>query len=52
VHAEHARYTSTLGVKSPYWRSALWPALVGIGSGVFMSPNAAAMQPAHVEAGT
>jgi EmrB/QacA subfamily drug resistance transporter len=28
---------------SPYWESALWLALVGIGSGMFNSPNTAAM---------
>jgi len=34
---------TTLGVRSPYWQSALWLALVGIGSGMFNSPNTAAM---------
>jgi EmrB/QacA subfamily drug resistance transporter len=34
---------TTLGVDSPYWQSALWLALVGIGSGMFNSPNTAAM---------
>jgi MFS family permease len=34
---------TTLGVSTPYWESAVWLALVGIGSGVFMSPNTAAM---------
>ncbi len=41
---------TSLGVRSPYWQSALWLALVGIGSGVFNSPNTAAMMgtvPAH-----
>jgi MFS family permease len=41
---------TTLGVNTPYWQSAIWLALVGIGSGVFMSPNTAAMMaavPAH-----
>ena len=28
---------------SPYWQSALWLALVGVGSGMFNSPNTAAM---------
>ena len=34
---------TTLEVGSPYWQSALWLALVGIGSGMFNSPNTAAM---------
>ncbi len=34
---------TTLQVHSPYWQSALWLALVGIGSGMFNSPNTAAM---------
>jgi EmrB/QacA subfamily drug resistance transporter len=34
---------TTLGVHSPYVLSALWLALVGIGSGMFNSPNTAAM---------
>ncbi len=34
---------TTLEVHSPYWQSALWLALVGIGSGMFNSPNTAAM---------
>jgi EmrB/QacA subfamily drug resistance transporter len=34
---------STLQVDTPYWQSALWLALVGIGSGMFNSPNTAAM---------
>jgi EmrB/QacA subfamily drug resistance transporter len=41
---------TTLQVGSPYWQSALWLALVGIGSGMFNSPNTAAMMgvvPAH-----
>jgi MFS family permease len=37
---------TTLGVHTPYWESAVWLALVGIGSGVFMSPNTAAMMAA------
>ena len=28
---------------SPYWQSMIWLALVGIGSGMFNSPNTAAM---------
>jgi len=32
-----------LGPSSPYWESALWLSIVGIGSGMFNSPNTAAM---------
>jgi MFS family permease len=41
---------TTLQADSPYWQSGLWLALVGIGSGMFNSPNTAAMMgtvPAH-----
>jgi MFS family permease len=34
---------TTLQVDSPYWQSTVWLALVGIGSGLFNSPNTAAM---------
>jgi EmrB/QacA subfamily drug resistance transporter len=34
---------TTLQVHSPYWQSGLWLGLVGIGSGMFNSPNTAAM---------
>ena len=34
---------TTLGAHSPYWQSAVWLTLVGIGSGMFNSPNTAAM---------
>jgi MFS family permease len=34
---------TTLGENSPYWESTLWLGLVGIGSGMFNSPNTAAM---------
>jgi EmrB/QacA subfamily drug resistance transporter len=34
---------TTLGVHSPYWQSMIWLALVGIGSGMFNSPNTAAI---------
>jgi EmrB/QacA subfamily drug resistance transporter len=34
---------TTLGVHTPYWQSALWLAMVGVGSGMFNSPNTAAM---------
>ena len=41
---------TTLEVHTPYWQSALWLATVGVGSGMFNSPNTAAMMgavPAH-----
>jgi EmrB/QacA subfamily drug resistance transporter len=41
---------TTLEVHTPYWQSALWLAMVGVGSGMFNSPNTAAMMgvvPAH-----
>ena len=34
---------TTLQADSPYWQSRLWLGLVGIGSGMFNSPNTAAM---------
>jgi EmrB/QacA subfamily drug resistance transporter len=34
---------TTLQVGSPYWQSALWLGMVGVGSGMFNSPNTAAM---------
>ena len=34
---------TTLEVHTPYWQSMIWLALVGIGSGMFNSPNTAAM---------
>jgi EmrB/QacA subfamily drug resistance transporter len=34
---------TTLQPASPYWESGVWLALVGIGSGMFNSPNTAAM---------
>src|SRR5689334_21201281 len=34
---------TTLQADSPYWQSALWLGIVGIGSGMFNSPNTAAM---------
>jgi EmrB/QacA subfamily drug resistance transporter len=49
---------TTLQIDSPYWQSGLWLFIVGIGSGMFNSPNTAAMMgtvPAHrrgVAAGT
>ena len=41
---------TTLGVHTPYFWSALWLFVVGVGSGMFNSPNTAAMMgavPAH-----
>jgi MFS family permease len=41
---------TTLEVHSPYWQSGLWLLIVGVGSGMFNSPNTAAMMgtvPAH-----
>jgi EmrB/QacA subfamily drug resistance transporter len=49
---------TTLQPGSPYWQSSLWLLIVGVGSGMFNSPNTAAMMgtvPAHrrgVAAGT
>jgi EmrB/QacA subfamily drug resistance transporter len=37
---------TTLGVHTPYWQSALWLFVVGVGSGMFNSPNTAAMMSA------
>jgi MFS family permease len=40
----------TLAVGTPYWQSGLWLLIVGAGSGMFNSPNTAAMMgtvPAH-----
>jgi MFS family permease len=34
---------TTLQADSPYWQSTLWLAMVGVGSGMFNSPNTAAM---------
>jgi EmrB/QacA subfamily drug resistance transporter len=34
---------TTLQADSPYWQSSLWLLLVGVGSGMFNSPNTAAM---------
>lgn len=34
---------TTLGVHTPYWQSGLWLLVVGVGSGMFNSPNTAAM---------
>ena len=37
---------TTLQVNSPFWVSAIWLSIVGIGSGVFNSPNTSAMMAA------
>ncbi len=34
---------TTLEVNTPYWQSGLWLLVVGVGSGMFNSPNTAAM---------
>jgi EmrB/QacA subfamily drug resistance transporter len=34
---------TTLDAGSPYWQSSLWLLIVGVGSGMFNSPNTAAM---------
>jgi MFS family permease len=34
---------TTLGVHTAYWQSGLWLLIVGVGSGMFNSPNTAAM---------
>jgi EmrB/QacA subfamily drug resistance transporter len=34
---------TTLDVHTPYWQSGLWLLVVGVGSGMFNSPNTAAM---------
>jgi EmrB/QacA subfamily drug resistance transporter len=34
---------TTLEVHTPYWQSGLWLLIVGVGSGMFNSPNTAAM---------
>jgi MFS family permease len=41
---------TTLEVHTPYWQAGLWLLVVGVGSGMFNSPNTAAMMgavPAH-----
>jgi EmrB/QacA subfamily drug resistance transporter len=37
---------TTLQVNSPFWQSALWLSVVGVGSGIFNSPNTSAMMAA------
>jgi EmrB/QacA subfamily drug resistance transporter len=43
VSAAGLALMTTLGVATAYWQSAVWLALVGVGSGMFNSPNTAAM---------
>ncbi len=43
VSAAGLALMTTLQVHSPYWQSSLWLLVVGIGSGMFNSPNTAAM---------
>jgi MFS family permease len=43
VSAAGLALMTTLGVASPYWQSSVWLLLVGVGSGMFNSPNTAAM---------
>ncbi len=50
VSAAGLALMTTLQVHSPYWQSAAWLGMVGVGSGMFNSPNTAAMMgvvPAH-----
>jgi EmrB/QacA subfamily drug resistance transporter len=50
VSAAGLALMTTLAVHTAYWQSSLWLLLVGIGSGMFNSPNTAAMMgavPAH-----
>ena len=43
VSAAGLALMTTLQIGSPYWQSALWLLMVGAGSGMFNSPNTAAM---------
>jgi len=43
VSAAGLALMTTLQADTPYWQGMLWLALVGIGSGMFNSPNTAAM---------
>jgi EmrB/QacA subfamily drug resistance transporter len=43
VSAAGLALMTTLGAHSPYWQSSLWLLIVGVGSGMFNSPNTAAM---------
>ncbi len=43
VSAAALAATTTLQVHTPYWQSSLWLLMIGAGSGMFNSPNTAAM---------
>jgi len=43
VSATGLALMTTLGVHTPYWQGMIWLTIVGIGSGMFNSPNTAAM---------
>jgi EmrB/QacA subfamily drug resistance transporter len=43
VSAAGLALMTTLEVHTPYWQSGLWLLIVGVGSGMFNSPNTAAM---------
>jgi EmrB/QacA subfamily drug resistance transporter len=43
VSAAGLALMTTLQPDSPYWQSSIWLAIVGVGSGLFNSPNTAAM---------
>jgi EmrB/QacA subfamily drug resistance transporter len=43
VSAAGLALMTTLQPGSPYWQSSIWLAIVGVGSGLFNSPNTAAM---------
>jgi MFS family permease len=50
VSAAGLALMTTLAVHTPYWQGMLWLTVVGIGSGMFNSPNTAAMMgvvPSH-----
>jgi EmrB/QacA subfamily drug resistance transporter len=49
VSAAGLALMTTLGIDSPYWQSSLWLGIVGIGSGMFNSPNTSAMMGAVPE---
>jgi EmrB/QacA subfamily drug resistance transporter len=49
VSAAGLALMTTLEPQSPYWESTLWLLLVGVGSGMFNSPNTAAMMGAVPE---
>jgi EmrB/QacA subfamily drug resistance transporter len=43
VSAAGLALMTTLGVHTPYWQGMIWLTIVGVGSGMFNSPNTAAM---------